>query len=104
WPSTGTTTVSPRNSGREPSSSNAATINPQTAMVTGLASTARTDVTIATAAPTSRSSSSGKDTTLIISTSTANRKRTALPTTTRFQPARVVNTSWANWLNEAGGA
>ena len=38
----------------------------------------------------------------MVSTRTANRKPTPVPKTMRFQPARVVNTSWANSRIEAG--
>src|SRR5262249_35753004 len=54
--------------------------------------------------PTSRSSSSGNDTTLIASTSKANRKPTPTPTTIIVQPAEVVNTSRANAVIESGGS
>ena len=43
-------------------------ISPHTAMVKGLRITARIDVSRATVAPTSRSSSKGNDTTLFVST------------------------------------
>ena len=60
--SSGITTVSPKNKGSEPISSSAATIKPQTIIVKGLRATARIDVSRATAAPTSRSSSNGNET------------------------------------------
>src|SRR5438034_9901219 len=56
-----------------------ATNSPQAAIISGLRRTALTDVCIATIAPTSRSSSSGKETTLIVSTKTANRKPMPFP-------------------------
>ena len=44
WPSTGMTTMRPRNSGIEPITSPAATIRPQTAIGPGLTATARSEV------------------------------------------------------------
>src|SRR5258708_36665274 len=87
-PSTGITTTSPMNSGREPINKSPATINPHIAIVTGFLSTTLMDVRIATPAPTSRSRSTGNDTTLIINTTTQNRKPTPFPTTTIVQPSR----------------
>jgi hypothetical protein len=68
------------------------------AMGTGLAATARTDVSTAAIAPTSRSSSSGNETTLIIKTASANRKPMPLPTMMSIQPAGVVKT----WRTKSG--
>jgi hypothetical protein len=102
-PSTGTATVKPRRKGSAPIASSAATINPHSAMVNGLAATTRIDVSKATAAPTLRSSSSAKDTTLIASAAEANRKPTQVPTTIRYSPARVANTSWTKRPIDAGG-
>ena len=70
----------------EPMTRPAATIKPQTATGTGLASVARTDVSMAAIAPTSRSNSNGNDTTTVESTITAKTKPTALPTRIRVQP------------------
>ena len=92
WPNTGTTTARPRSNGSEPSASSIATISPHTAIVSGFAATTRTEVSTASTAPTSRSSSNGNEITLMVSTSTANRKPTALPTTMSDQPAGVVKT------------
>ena len=69
---------------------------PQTPSVSGLATTTRIDVNSATAAPTSRSSNNGKEMAPIVSTNTANRKPTPVPTTIRGHPAEVVNTSSTN--------
>src|SRR5687768_5046922 len=98
------TMARPTNKGIDPITRPAATTNPHNAMGTGFAITARTEVHIAVATPTFRSSNSGNDTTLIESTSTANRKPTPTPTMIRVQPAPVVNTSRINELIEAGGS
>src|SRR6266566_2267102 len=58
--------------------------------VIGLAATARSDVSTASTAPTSRSTSRGNATTLTINTVTANRKPTKLPTTISIHPSGVV--------------
>src|SRR5258708_5748507 len=97
------TTISPRNTGSEPSTRPPATIRPHAAIGTGFSATARIDVLIAVPSATSRSISSGNDTTLIASTSTANRKPTPMPTTIIDQPAGVVSTSRTNVSIEAGG-
>ena len=89
--------------GIEPITNSAATMKPHSAMVTGLAATTRIEVSSATAAPTSRSSSNGNEIAPMASTTTANRKPTPVPTTIKIQPAGVLNTSLANWLIEAGG-
>ena len=102
WPSTGITTVRPRKNGIEPIRSDAATINPHSAMVSGFLATTRIEVSTATAAPTSRSSNSGNEIALMVSTITANRKPTPVPTTISIQPARVLNTSLMNWVIDAG--
>ena len=73
-------------------------------MITGLAATTRTEVSTASTAPTSRSSSSGNETTLIANTSTANRNPTRLPTMIRPQPAGVVKTCSMKWGIEAAGS
>jgi len=57
----------------------AATMEPQSAIATGLARTARIDVAIAVAAPTFLSSSKGKATTEVVSTTMPNSKPMALP-------------------------
>ena len=56
----------------------------------------------ATAAPTSRSSRSGKETTLILSARTANRKPIPFPTMMRVQPAGVVKMSLRNCPTDCG--
>ena len=71
----------------------AATITPHSAMVSGLRMTTRSEVSIATAAPTSRSSSSGNDTTPTRKAAIANSRPTPLPTRIRLQPARVKSRS-----------
>ena len=71
---------------KEPITRDAATINPQSAIVTGLAGTASTDVRTAAATPTLRSSSKGNETTLMLSAITAKAKPIALPRTIRAQP------------------
>src|SRR5262245_44534198 len=96
--------ASPKKNGSEPITSNTATMSPQIAMGTGLAATARTDVHSATAAPTSRSTSSGNDTALITSTSTAYRKPMPLPHTISCQPVPVVSTSCAKLVSEVGAS
>ena len=80
WPSTGTTTARPTNRGIEPTASNSATISPQVAIATGFFATALTEVWIATAAPTSRSSSRGKEMTLMTSVTSAKRNPIRFPT------------------------
>ena len=82
--------------GTDPITNRAATIKPHNAMVTGFAATTRIEVSSATAAPTSRSSSNGKETALMVSVSTAKRNPTLVPTVMSFHPAGVVNTSSAN--------
>ena len=72
-----------------------AMIRPQIAIGPGLAITARTDVRIARPTPTSRSSSMGNDTALMVSTTTAKMKPTPMPMTAIVQPAGVVSTSLA---------
>src|SRR5262249_21002786 len=104
WPSTGMTMIRPRNNGIDPITRPLATTSPQTAIGTGFTTTARTDVHTAVTSPTSRSSSKGNDTTLIVSTTTAKRKPTPIPTTINAQPASVVSTSRMNEPNEAGGS
>ena len=66
--------------------------------MTGLAATARTEVSTASTAPTSRSTSSGNATTLMINTVTANRKPMKLPTMISVHPAGVVKT----WRTKCG--
>jgi hypothetical protein len=73
------TTISPRKNGIDPSTSPPATISPQAAIGTGFAADTRIEVITAVGSPTSRSSSSGKETTLVASTSAANRKPTPQP-------------------------
>src|SRR3954447_17572015 len=98
------TTIRPSSAGSDPSTSPPATISPHAAIGTGFLTTARIEVATAVYSPASRSSSSGNDTTLIVSTSTANRKPTALPTTIIAQPAPVVSTSRTNAPSDVGGA
>ena len=74
------------------------------AIVTGFSNTARTDVRTAVVAPTFRSTSIGKDTTLITSTTRAKRKPTPLPTMISCLPAGVVRIWRANSSREAGTA
>src|SRR6185437_7235325 len=103
-PSTGMTMMRPRNAGIDPITRPAATIRPQSAIGPGFAATARIDVHTAASRPTSRSSKSGNDTTLIASTSKAKRNPTPTPTRIIVQPALVVNTSWTNAAIETGGS
>src|ERR1700736_779539 len=103
-PSTGSTMIRPRKNGIDPTSRLAATTNPHKAIGTGFTVTARTDVNTAAPSPTSRSSNSGKDTTLISSTSRAKRKPTLIPTAIIAQPALVVKMSRTNESKEAGGS
>jgi hypothetical protein len=104
WPSTGMTMMRPRNAGIDPITRPPATIKPQTAIGPGFAATARIDVHTAVSSHPSRSSNSGNDTTLIVSTNKAKRKPTPTPTTIIVQPAPVVNTSRANAVIETGGS
>jgi hypothetical protein len=76
----------PRNANKKPTIRDTATINPQSAIVSGLASTALTDVQTATATPTFRSRSKGNETTLMLSTTTAKTKPIALPKMIKVQP------------------
>ena len=101
-PSMGKTMANPKSKGKDPITRAAATKRPQIAIVIGFASTARTDVRTAVAAPTFRSTNIGKDTTLITSTKTAKRKPQTLPTIISCQPDGVVRTRWANSSSEAG--
>src|SRR6266545_250058 len=89
---------------QRPEHQQTATIKPQIAIVTGFAATARTEVISAAAAPTSRSSSSGKDTTLMVKATTAKTKPIALPKTMSFHPAGVVNTAFTKVAIESGAA
>ena len=66
--------------------------------MTGLAAKARAEVSTASTAPTSRSTSSGKATTLMTKTVAANRKPTKLPTMINIQPSGVVKT----WRTKCG--
>src|ERR1051325_5104981 len=88
--------------GSEPISSNTATINPHSAIDIGFAAPRRTEAESAVAAPTSRSSSIGNETTLSISAITANTNPTRLPMMISDQPARVVNRLLMNSEAESG--
>ena len=79
--------------GRQPMTSEPATISPHAAIGTGLVSTARTEVRIASSGPMFRSSTRGNETTLSANAKAANRKPTKLPRTIIFHPASVVNAS-----------
>src|SRR5262249_59282593 len=98
------TMMRPRNAGIDPITRPAATIRPQTAIGPGFAVTALIEVNTAVRSPTSRSSNSGNDTTLIASTSKAKIKPTPTPTKIIAQPALVVNTSRAKAVIETGGS
>ena len=76
----------------------------QIAIVTGLRRTTATEALIALPMPTGRSSSSGKDTTLMTKASAAKAKPTAWPTKISRQPASVVSTDCTKPLSEAGPA
>src|SRR5215216_28390 len=91
-------------SGSDPIASAKATIRPQTAIVVGFLSTALTEVSTAAITPTLRSSSSGNETTVSVSTTTANRKPTKLPMTMSRQPAGVVKIWRMNVCSDSGGA
>src|SRR6266481_4343200 len=104
WPSTGSTMIRPRNNGIDPTTRPAATTNPHKAIGTGFTVTARTDVHTAAPSPTSRSSNSGKDTTLISSTSRAKRNPMPIPTAIIAQPAPVEKMSLTKAPKEAGGS
>ncbi|HWV80180.1 MAG TPA: hypothetical protein VNZ50_02025 [Hyphomicrobiaceae bacterium] len=86
------TTASPTNRGNEPISNPPAMIAAQIAITSGLVATALMDVVTATAAPTSRSSNSGNEMTLITKTNAAKAAPTRLPTTIRLRPDSVVST------------
>src|SRR6476619_3756116 len=103
-PSTGMTMMRPRNAGIDPINRPPATIRPQTAIGPGFAVTALIEVNNAVRSPTSRSTNSGKDTTLIASASKAKRRPTPTPTAIIAQPALVVNTSQTNAAIETGGS
>src|SRR5262249_18873146 len=102
WASTGNTSASPTKNANEPITRMTATKSPQAAIISGLRRTALTDVCTATIAPTSRSSSSGKETTLIVSTKTANRKPMPFPAMMRIQPSEVVKMSLRNCPIDSG--
>src|SRR3954451_22260477 len=68
------TTTKPSSAGSDPSTNPPTTINPHAAIGTGFLTTARIEVATAVYSPSSRSSSSGNDTTLIVSTSALGRK------------------------------
>src|SRR3954454_22222366 len=68
------TTIGSSSAGSDPSTSPPATISSRTAIGTGFLTTARIEVATAAWSPASRSSSSGNDTTLIVSTSALGRK------------------------------
>jgi hypothetical protein len=104
WPSTGRTIARPTNKGNEPISREPATMRPHIAIVIGFAITALTDAVTAVVTPTSRSRSSGKDTTLRVNTTTAKRKPTPQPTMMSAQPDGVVKTWRANSAIDAGTA
>ena len=72
WPSTGSTTINPRNSGSDPIASAAATIRPHTAITPGLVAITRSEVAIAVFTGAGRSSISGNDTTVIDSPNQAD--------------------------------
>src|ERR1700736_6006424 len=86
------TTASPRNIGSDPRTSSTATISPHAAIGTGFFATARSDVTMASAALAWRSSIRGNETTLTQSATTANRNPTPQPTTISHHPCGVVST------------
>ena len=71
----------------------AATITPHTATASGLARVTRNEASSAGTRPTSRSSISGNETTLIASASAAKQKPTSTPTTINVHPRPVVRTS-----------
>ena len=75
-----------------------------TAIAAGFAMTALTEVITAARMPTSRSRSSGNDTTLRVKTTTAKRKPTPQPTTMSAQPAGVSRTWRAKSATDAGTA
>src|SRR5690554_3849358 len=89
----GSTTISPANSGIIPSTSDTATINPQSAVAPGLRRATASEVASATGTPTGRSISNGTDTRLTQSTTAAKTKPTPNPARIIVQPALVVNAS-----------
>src|ERR1700683_2446037 len=97
------TITSPSKQGTDPITSAAATIRPHAAIGSGFVTTAWIEVQIAVSIFTSRSSNSGKDTTLIVRVRTANRNPIPTPRMIIAQPASVVNTSWTNAAIETGG-
>ena len=92
----------PRKANKKPSTRDTATINPQSAIVSGFANTALIDVRTATATPKFRSRSKGNETTLMLSTTTAKAKPIALPKMIKVQPRDVVRTSVKNPLKDCG--
>ena len=81
------------NSGSEPITSAAATMRPHSAIVAGFSHTVLMEVATAAAGPMSRSSSSGNDTTLMLSETTAKPKPIRHPAMISVQPRCVATTS-----------
>ena len=80
-----------------------ATMAPQSVITPALAATARSEVEIARVTPTSRSSSSGKETTLIAKANTAKKKPTPTPAAIIVQPPPVWNTLRSKAATVCGG-
>src|SRR6202158_2444872 len=96
WPSTGSVTNTPRKYGSAETISSTTMIAAQPIIGTGLATTARTLVIIAVTKSTSRSSSSGNDTTVSENKISDSAAPTALPMTRNHSPSLVVSTTVMN--------
>src|ERR1700745_2282689 len=90
--------IRPRNQGITETISNATMTAAQPIIGTGLATTARTLVTIAVTKSTSRSSSSGNDTTVSENRISDNTAPSRLPIARNSSPAFVVSTTVRNSL------
>ena len=89
--------------GSEPISSAAATMRPQSVNGIGFFRTVLMEVAIAMIAPTSRSRSSGNETTLMASVPAAKQKPMKQPTPINSQPRSVEATCWRKSTRATGG-
>jgi hypothetical protein len=89
--------------GREPISSAAATMRPQSAIGIGFFRTVLMEVATAVSAPASRSMSRGNETTLIARVTSAKQKPMKQPTQTSSQPRSVEATCWRKSTKATGG-
>src|ERR1700730_7852816 len=98
WPSTGSVTNSPKKYGIAETISSTTMTAAQPIIGTGLVTTARTLVTIAVTKSTSRSSSSGNDTTVSENRISDSAAPSRLPMARNSSPSLVVVTSVTNSL------